>query len=73
MYFSPPTGAFWHTAVRTMHSLWTYQYPPLYTINLLTAKSFNLVVAHDGFLCVTEIIHIFHIRIMATLITEVLF
>jgi len=35
--------------------------------SLLTAKCVDLVVAHDGFLCVTEIV------IVATLITEVLF
>ena len=29
-----PTGAFWHTAVRTMHSSWTYQCPPLCPIHL---------------------------------------
>ena len=26
--------AFWHTAVRMMHSSWTNQYPPLYSIHL---------------------------------------
>ena len=29
-----PTGAFWHTAVRTMHSSMTYQFPPLCPIHL---------------------------------------
>ena len=28
-----PRDAFWNTAVRTMHSLWTYQCPPLYPIH----------------------------------------
>ena len=28
--------------------------------SLLTAKSVNLVVAHDGFLCIMEIVCIFH-------------
>ena len=35
------------------------QCPPLYS-SLLTVKSVNLVVAHDGFLCVMEIVCIFH-------------
>ena len=42
-----PTGAFRHTAVRTMHSSWTYQCPPL--CPLLTGKGVNLAVACGGF------------------------
>jgi len=45
--FNSLRGAFWHTEVCTVHSLWTYQCPPLC---LLTVKNVNLVVASDGFL-----------------------
>ena len=44
--------------------------PLVFHSSLLIAKNINLMVAHDGFLCVTEIDNIF---IFATLITEVLF
>jgi len=33
-HYCSPRGAFWHTAVCTMHSSWTYQYPPLCAIHL---------------------------------------
>jgi len=33
---------------------------PLFHSSLLTAKTVDLVVAHDGFFCTTEIICIFH-------------
>ena len=39
-------GAFWLAAVHTMHSLWTHQCPHS---SLLTAKSGNLALVHDGF------------------------
>ena len=29
-------------------------------VSLLTAKSIDLVVVHDGFLCVTEVVRIVH-------------
>jgi len=44
-------GALWHTAVCTMHSSWTSF---VFHSSLLTAKSVDSVVAHDGFLLVTE-------------------
>jgi len=54
-----------------MHSSLTYQCPPIvFHSSLLTAKSVDLVVACDSFLCVIEIVRIF---VVATLITEVLF
>ena len=39
----------------------------------LTAKSVDLMVPCDGFLCVTVIINIFHSGYTCTLVTEVLF
>ena len=32
----------------------------VFYLSLLTVKSVNLVVAHDGFLCIMKIAHIFH-------------
>jgi len=50
-------SAFWHTALHTMHSSWTYQYLPLYELHssLFTMKM-DLVVVND---CITESL-IFH-------------
>jgi len=55
-----------------MHSSETYVSVSsfVFCLSLLTVRSIDLVVAHDGFFCVTEIVHIF---IVATLITEMLF
>ena len=50
-------GTFWHTTVRPMYSLGTYQCLPSCFI-LLTVKSIDLVVACDGFLCVMEIVYV---------------
>ena len=33
-----PSRAFWNTAVRTIHSLWTYQCPPLCPIHLADSE-----------------------------------
>ena len=50
-------GAFWHTTVRPTHSSGTYQWVLLCVpFILLTMNSVNSVVAHDGFLCITEIV-----------------
>jgi len=53
-----PRGAFWHTAVCSMHSSGTYtpQSSFVFHSSLLTVNSINLVVTCDGFLCVMEII-----------------
>ena len=40
----------------------------VFHLSLLIANSVHLVVGHDSFLCVVEIVHI-----LATLLTEVLF
>jgi len=42
---------FWHIAVRTMHSPGTYHCPPFIFAD---SKRVNLVVARDGFLCITR-------------------
>ena len=43
------TGAFWHTAVCTMHSSWTYQYPLCVPFIFADNKSVDLAIARDGF------------------------
>ena len=48
-------GAFWHTTVCAMYSSGNYQCPPLCSI-----FADSLVIARDGFLCVTKIVRIFH-------------
>ena len=67
-----PGGAFWHTAV---HAMYSSGFLPVssfvFHLSLLTVKNIDLVVAHDGFLCVTKIVCIFFM--VTTLITEVLF
>jgi len=65
-------GAFWHTAVCTIHSSWIYLPVPSFVFcsSLLKVKSVNSVVAHDGSLFAMEKIVFF---ILATLITQLLF
>jgi len=53
--------AFWHTTLCTMYSL------PLSSFVSVNRTSVSLVVAHDGFLYVKKIVHIFHSAV-ATLI-----
>jgi len=42
-----PRGAFCHTAVRAMHSSWTYHGPSLCPIHLCSPR--NVLIARDGF------------------------
>ena len=61
-------GAFRYTAVHAMRSSGSYQF--VFHSSLLTEKTVDLVVACDGFLCVTKSSIFF---MVATLIAEVLF
>jgi len=39
-------GVFWHTAIHTMHSSWTYQCPPLYSIHLFCQQKVSIQWLH---------------------------
>ena len=58
IFFAARQGFSQSRCLLTYHITWTFQCHPLYFIHL--GKSVDFVVALDGFLCVTEIIHTFH-------------